>query len=416
MRTHKDGCEVKPQRNKPAPVDAEVPYSIRDIFFSRTDEKGRILFGNKVFQAISQYSWPEMSGQPHSIIRHPDMPRAVFWLLWDTIQKGGRIGAYVKNMAKDGRYYWVFAIVAPVEGGYLSVRIKPSGPFLQLIDREYAALAAFENTHRLAPAESAKKLLARLAELGFRDYETFMSAALNQEVKARHESLARAPDTAASLFKGLADEAAALLSQASGVMDDYTNHRYVPYNLRIRAAQFGQDGSAIGVVAMNYDILATSLKTMMADFIAAAERLFADVHNGLFLVNVAKIQGEAALQFQAESKNSATTNAGEIALLEKRRRFYEAEAAEGLRVILGDAQRFQEACSELKRAAAALETTRILGKVENARLPGADGGLDDLLGDLQAYQGAMSKGLQKMLAVSRSIERHADRLLRRAAA
>ena len=155
------------RRDQTAPVNAEIPFPIDDIFFSRTNEKGHILFGNTVFQRISMYSWDELHRKPHSIIRHPDMPRAVFWLLWDTIEKGEPVGAYVKNMAKDGRYYWVFAIVTPIEGGYLSVRIKPTGPFLPLIAQEYAALAAVEKAHRLKPAESAIKLLARLAELGF---------------------------------------------------------------------------------------------------------------------------------------------------------------------------------------------------------------------------------------------------------
>ena len=271
-------------------------------FSSRNERKGHILFGNTVFQRISMYSWDELYRKPQSIIRHPDMPRAVFWLLWDTIEKGEPVGAYVKNMAKDGRYYWVFAIVTPIEGGYLSVRIKPSGPFLPLIAQEYAALAAVEKAHRLKPAESAIKLLARLAELGFRDYGSFMTAALSQEIRARNEQLGRLADTATAHFDGLASEAAALLDHASGVIADHAAHRYVPFNLRVHAAQLGEAGAAIGVIATNYDILAASLKTMMADFIEAAKQLFAAVNKGLFLVSTATIQKEASEQFQAETQ------------------------------------------------------------------------------------------------------------------
>src|SRR5208337_645098 len=95
--------------------DGEVPYSFEELFFSRTNEKGHILSGNKTFQTISMYSWGELLNRPHNIIRHRDMPRGVFWLLWDTIKKGKPIAAYVKNRAKDGRYYWVLAIVTPIE-------------------------------------------------------------------------------------------------------------------------------------------------------------------------------------------------------------------------------------------------------------------------------------------------------------
>ena len=412
---------IRRRQDKAAPVNAEIPFAVEDIFFSRTNAKGHILFGNTLFQRISLYSWDELYRQPHNIIRHPDMPRAVFWLLWDTIEKGEPVGAYVENMAKDGRYYWVFAIVTPIEGGYLSVRLKPTGPFLPLIAQEYAALAALEMAHRLKPAESAKMLLDRLAKLGFRDYPSFMAAALSQEIGARDKKLGRAADKAAEYFDGLASEAGALLEQASEIVTGHADHRLVPFNLRVHAAQLGQAGAATGVIAMNYDSLATAINTMVVSFSKAAEQLFAAVNKGLFLVDTAKIQKEASEQFQAETSTMVTALSDEIALLEGQRRSYDAKAAEGLCAILSEARRFKEACADLKRASAALETTRVLGMVESARLQGADGGLNDLLGDLKSYQGSMTQGLQKMLAMSQCIEGNADRLLvhiagRRAAA
>jgi len=232
------------------------------------------------------------------------MPRAVFWLLWETIQKGEPVGAYVKNMAKDGRYYWVFAIVTPIEGGYLSVRIKPVSQFLPLIEREYAALLAEEKTRRLKPLESAQILLSRLSEIGFRDYGSFMATALCQEIRARDEKLGRCLDKALFHFEGLTKEAAALLEYADGVVADYMAHRYVPFNLRVLAAKLGEAGATIGVLAMNYDALATALKTM----------------------------------FQAESTAGGTAPSGEIALLEEQRCSYEARAAGALRAIVSDAQ------------------------------------------------------------------------------
>ena len=399
------------RRDTPAPTNAEVPFSVEEIFFSRTNEKGHILFGNGVFQRISLYSWSELCRKPHNIIRHPDMPRAIFWLLWETIQKGEPVGAYVKNMAKDGRYYWVFAIVTPIEGGYLSVRIKPTSQFLPLIEREYAALLAAEKTRRLKPLESAQILLSRLSELGFRDYGSFMATALSQEIRARDEKLGRCLDKALFHFEGLTKEAAALLEYADGVVADYMAHRYVPFNLRVLAAKLGEAGATIGVLAMNYDALATGLKTMMADFIASAQKLFGAVNNGLFLVGTAKIQKEASERFQAESTAGGPAPSGEIALLEEQRCSYEARAAGALRAIVSDAQLFEQSCLDLKKAAAALGTTRIMGKMESARLATADTGLADLLGDLERYQSSMTEGIQKMLAMSRCIERDADRLL-----
>jgi hypothetical protein len=188
------------------------------------------------------------------------------------------------------------------------------------------------------------------------------------------------------------------------VVDEYAAHRYVPLNLRVQAAQLGEAGVSIGVIAMNYDTLATELKAMTADFIASARLLFAAINKGLFLIGVAKIQREASEQFQSEGEAGGMAPSDEIALLETQRRAYENFAALGLSSIVSEAQRFEQACVDLKRGAAALETARIMAKVESARLKDADKGLSGLLGELERYQASMTQGLQKMLAMCRRIE------------
>jgi PAS domain S-box-containing protein len=102
-----------------APTNVEVFFREEDMIVSKTDLKGRLTYVNREFCRIAGYSEAELMGQPHSIIRHPDMPRAVFKLLWDTVLEGREVFAYVKNMTKNGDYYWVFAHVTPSydEGG-----------------------------------------------------------------------------------------------------------------------------------------------------------------------------------------------------------------------------------------------------------------------------------------------------------
>jgi PAS domain S-box-containing protein len=95
------------------PTHVEAFFDADDIIVSKTDLKGRITYANQVFCGISGYTEAELIGQPHSLIRHPDMPRAVFKLLWDTILDGREIFAYVKNLAKNGSFYWVHAHVTP---------------------------------------------------------------------------------------------------------------------------------------------------------------------------------------------------------------------------------------------------------------------------------------------------------------
>ncbi len=98
---------------------------------SETDSKGIISFANDDFCKIAGYTLDELVGQPHSMVRHKDMPKAAFKSLWDTVQSGDIWTGYVKNATKDGGYYWVFATVYPFETcdgskGYLSCRRKPS--------------------------------------------------------------------------------------------------------------------------------------------------------------------------------------------------------------------------------------------------------------------------------------------------
>ena len=98
---------------------------------SETDAKGNILFANEDFCKIAEYSIDELIGNPHSMVRHKDMPKAAFKSLWDTVQRGETWTGYVKNATKTGGFYWVFATVFPFEScdgsrGYLSCRRKAS--------------------------------------------------------------------------------------------------------------------------------------------------------------------------------------------------------------------------------------------------------------------------------------------------
>jgi aerotaxis receptor len=112
-------------------TDVEVPFPDGKLIVSRTDTAGTITHVNQSFVDMSGYTEEELIGAPHSILRHPDMPPAAFKDLWDTIQRKEKWHGYVKNLRKDGAYYWVHAIAIPnVRNGeivgYTSVRRKPS--------------------------------------------------------------------------------------------------------------------------------------------------------------------------------------------------------------------------------------------------------------------------------------------------
>lgn len=85
----------------------------KEIIVSKTDLTGKITYANKKFLEISDYSESEVIGIQHNVIRHPDMPRTVFKFLWDRLNKGEEVFAYVKNLCKNGDHYWVLAHVTP---------------------------------------------------------------------------------------------------------------------------------------------------------------------------------------------------------------------------------------------------------------------------------------------------------------
>ncbi len=131
---------------RPKPTNSRYDLKPNDFIVSKTDLKGRITYCNHIFMQLAKYSEEELIGAPHNIIRHPDMPRIVFKLLWDRIQNKDEIFAYVKNLSKDGGYYWVYANVTPsldVNGnliGYYSVRRKPSEEGIRACEELYARL------------------------------------------------------------------------------------------------------------------------------------------------------------------------------------------------------------------------------------------------------------------------------------
>ncbi len=164
------------------PTGREVSFGENEIIVSKTDLKGAITYANDVFMRVSGYAEHELLGSPHSLIRHPDMPRCVFELLWDTVQRGEEIFAYVNNLAKTGDNYWVFAHVTPSRDaggrivGYHSNRRVPYPDALPKVKALYARLRQEERAQgdsKAGMSTSEAVLMASLAEQRM-DYAQFV--------------------------------------------------------------------------------------------------------------------------------------------------------------------------------------------------------------------------------------------------
>jgi len=133
----------------------EKYFSEDELIVSKTDLKGRLTYCNDIFLSIAGYRETECLGQPHSMIRHPEMPRAVFALLWQTITEGREIFAYVINRCKNGDHYWVLAHVTPSRNakgaisGFHSNRRVPDRSILENhIMPLYRELQSAEKSHK----------------------------------------------------------------------------------------------------------------------------------------------------------------------------------------------------------------------------------------------------------------------------
>ncbi len=131
--------------------DRETSFPTGELIVSQTDRDGVITMCNDAFVLMSGYSKGELMGAPHSILRHPDMPRAAFADLWETVSAGRRWTGYVKNLRKDGGFYWVFATVIPKVRageviGHTSVRRQPSRRRVEAAAQLYSSMRADESS------------------------------------------------------------------------------------------------------------------------------------------------------------------------------------------------------------------------------------------------------------------------------
>ncbi len=167
------------------PSGKERKFKPEELIVSKTDLKGRITYANQLFLRMSDFTEKEVLGQPHSMIRHPDMPRCIFKLLWDQISAGNEIFAYVLNMGKKGDHYWVYAHVTPtfdanhkVIGYHSNRRVADPKVLSDKIVPLYAELRKIEdaNSNRKDGMNAASAALAqKLSDAGMA-YDKFIQS------------------------------------------------------------------------------------------------------------------------------------------------------------------------------------------------------------------------------------------------
>lgn len=148
-----------------------------ELIVTKTDLQGRLTYANDVFLRISALTEAAALGRPHSLVRHPDVPRGVFRLLWERLERGDEVFAHLKNRAADGAFYWVLAHVTPSRDaagavvGYHSNRRRPTWSAVTEVEAVHADLRRVEagRTARDAADVGRRRLDEVLAERGLTD-------------------------------------------------------------------------------------------------------------------------------------------------------------------------------------------------------------------------------------------------------
>ena len=399
------------------PIVEAREFKPEEIFFSITDAKGVILIGNDVFAQVSGFSKEELYGQPHNIIRHPDMPRAAFALLWANLQQGRPFAGYVKNMAKDGRYYWVFVVAVPASNQrYLAVRFKPTTPLLAQVEALYVAMLACENatlaaggSQKEAVAASLNVALAELAGLGFSDYDSFSQLALSQEMSARkllqHSSAIPAYRQITALFQqlrgfvelnqGLRQKAATVLSIAEGF-------RLHAFNVNITADRYGEMGKGLGIVA---GFLGDCSSQMAAGTDALHGHIDEVMHMTEVIntqISVAHLQMEMLLFYQSEQASKpGASEPSELLVLEECFAVSSAGTLRAMEALRGILPKLCDDRESITRTALVIEMTQVLGNTETARIP-QSGAMVSMFAEFRAKMAATRAQLDEL---SRVIDR-----------
>ena len=162
---------------RPIPTGKEIKLNPKQYIVSKTDTTGKIIYGNDYFSEISGYKETELIGQPHNILRHPDMPKAVFYLMWQYLQNGRNIMAVVKNLSKNGNHYWVvtdFDIKRDRSGNvrhYIAFRQAAPKHVIKAIEPLYARLLEVEKEHGM---EASIEYLNGYLEEKHMNYDQFI--------------------------------------------------------------------------------------------------------------------------------------------------------------------------------------------------------------------------------------------------
>ena len=397
---------------KVSPTELEQPFAFNDLFFSTTDVRGVITSGNATFARVADYSLTDLIGDPHNIVRHPDMPRAVFQLLWRYLEQGKTIAAFVKNMARNGNYYWVMALAIPIPEGYLSIRFKPAGSLFNAAQSIYAQIREFERELELngvprkdIASKSLPRMVQALQAAGFPDYDSFMSSALAQALEEcergrspRGDSghpISSSHDLARYISEG--EQVGTVLNQVFSNLGSFSGlesalaekSQYIhalaltiqrlSLNTVVQARRLQHSGETLGVVAEELGRGSRLSQTTINELVQGMGQLAGSAKNANFDISVAKLLLDMLLEFSREclSQSESTTATGSqleqnnITILRALFSVFGGRMSQTLSSVIEGVTVVDHKIDQLRKHLTTLRCVQFSGRVEAQRVPQA---------------------------------------------
>lgn len=389
--------------------DFESPFQIDELFFSHTDERGVIQAYNSVFARISEYPDDVLNGAPHKVIRHPDMPKGVFWLIWDTIKAGNPITGYVKNRSKSGKYYWVYAIIAPIEGGFLSVWMKPTSPTFEVATELYSKLLQHEREDGLSPEASAELLIKELQAKGFDDYADFEAHALIAEYQSRERQLGRLAFGPLTQAIRVAEAQRTICEKITSITEELGQGKIYILNMKLQATKLGKDRAAIDAIANNYDLILEDintginrLKRIMAE---AVDSNFKQSKQSQILLCAASIMSEVVHTFgKSEEPIDVAVRTHEAEILDRLHDSQVGKSNEAVSVMMDQCRQVLSRMDSLRQTLLGLSAVRVSLRVETNRLGEKARDLDSLIADIDASHLRVHNNLETVFETASALQ------------
>lgn len=387
-------------------------FALNDVFFSRTDSRGVIESGNIIFHKVSAYEYPELVGKPHKIIRHPDMPKGVFFLAWETLKSGNPVGAYVLNRAQDGSVYWVFAIMMPNEEGYLSVRLKPSCGLIDDIKPIYSKLRLAEINEGVEPEDSGRAVEDGIKELGFDSYQDFMAQAISRELEARAKGLGKRPLKSIEALNIITDRIGQIESHGTKVSELFSRTEQIPYNMRLQAGRLEGSDGPISVISENHRQMSQTLTASVGDFRSAAALGSGPVQGSVFGMGTTLLIQEVIAQLSGETGMRDEDKIDDMTALRNLEGIYTRQARGAVSDVSLRVQQFARMCKDMRRMLSGLEMTRIMCKIERSKANGDTEGLDEIVNRLLHAEKDIGRVMTDIDNAIRDILDASEKLLR----